>query len=234
MATSLSVTQTQLDGPAYGQPMTNRLKVNRMHGRIRTAEFTFRAPASGTAPAIGDRIVFGKLPRGSVILGHLSRLSWTTGTAACTLALGDNMLATRHLAATAITTAGNATPEAANVTTTFTATTVNGSTSLSAVLGIGAAQIGDVVSGTGITTGTYIVSVDVASRTLVLSAPATADGTVVTITSNGGSYETQDDSASALNTYTSATDDCTLIGTVAGAQVANSQIITLKVAYVND
>jgi hypothetical protein len=234
MATTLSITQTQLDGPAFGQPLTNRLKVNRMHGRIRHAEFTYRAPGSGSLPAIADKIVFGKLPRGSVILGHLSRLSWTTGTASCTLALGDNTLAARHLAATAITTAGNATPEAANVTTTFTANTVNGSAVLNSVVGIGAVQIGDTLSGTGITTGTTVASIDLSSRSVTLSAAATADGSTIVITSNGGSYETQDDTAGAVNGYVSALDDCTLIGTVAGAQIANNQVIVLKVAYVND
>jgi hypothetical protein len=234
MATTTSLTQALLEGPAYGQPLVNRLKTNRFNGRIRFREFTYRAPASGALPAIADKIVFGKLPPKATILGHLSRLSWSTGTASCTLNLGDNTLAARHLAATAITTAGNATPEAANLTTTMTATTVNGSAVLSLLVGLGAAQPGDVLSGTGITTGTYVLSVDPVGRTLVMSAAATADGTAIVITSNGGSYETQDDTANAGNSYVSALDDCTLIGTVAGAQIANNQVITLKVAYVMD
>jgi hypothetical protein len=63
---------------------------------------------------------------------------------------------------------------------------------------------------------------------------ATATNAAVTITVNGDSYETQDDSSNAANAYASATDDCTLISTVAGAQIANSQVLVLKVAYVTD
>jgi hypothetical protein len=36
------------------------------------------------------------------------------------------------------------------------------------------------------------------------------------------------------NGFASTTDDCTLISVVAGAQVANNQAFTLKVAYVWD
>lgn len=234
MATTTSLEVAILAGPFYGQPLVNRLKANRSHGRVRFMEFTNRAPSSGTAPAIGDLIVFGQVPPKSVILGHLSRLTWSTGTAACTLSLGDNTLATRHLAATAITTASSATPEAANLVSTMSVTTTSASAVLTAVVGIGAAKVGAVLSGTGITTGTYVVSVDYAARTVTMSATATATSTAVAVTCNGGGYETQDASANAGNSWVSTYDDCTLIGTVAGAQVANNQVITLKVAYVQD
>src|SRR3546814_14171531 len=44
-------------------------------------------------------------------VGHLSQLNWSTGTASSTLTLGDAADADRHLAATAITTAGVAVPD---------------------------------------------------------------------------------------------------------------------------
>lgn len=237
MAIFIADVQSVVNGPAYGQPLTNRVPANKFGGRIRIAEFSYTAPSSGTSPAIADKIVWGKLPAKARILGHASKLYWTTGTASCTLNLGDGQVAARHLAATAITTAGGAVPEAAAITQSATATTVLGSNQLTAVTSQGAFQVGAIVTGTGIPTGTTVVSISgqgSAQMIVTLSAVATASGTAVALTVNGGSYVTQDDTSNAGNNYGSTTDDCTLISTVAGAQIANNQVLTLKVAYVCD
>lgn len=84
-----------------------RIKVNKQHGRIRYFESTFDAAVSG-APQIADTITWGDLPVGARVLAHLSQLSWGTGTASSTATVGDAASANRHLAATAITTAGSA------------------------------------------------------------------------------------------------------------------------------
>jgi hypothetical protein len=135
-----------------------RNKVNKQHGRLRIFESTYTVPASG-GPAIGDTITWGTLPVGARVLGHLSRLQWSTGAASSTLNVGDAASAARHLAATAITTAGSATPEAA--------------------------------------------------------------------TDLGDTFETSDGSGAA-------TDNCTLISTVAGADLAAAQKLVLRVIYVCD
>lgn len=87
-----------------------RVKVNRLHGRIRFALGLWAANA--TAPQIADILYFVRLPKGVRILGHLSQLSFNAGTAASTMNLGDNASAARHLAATAINAAGVAVPDA--------------------------------------------------------------------------------------------------------------------------
>jgi len=237
MAIFIADVQSVVNGPAYGQPLVNRLPSNKLGGRIRHAEFTFTAPASGTAPAIGDKIVWGKLPPKARILGHNSKLYWTTGTASCTLNLGDGQVAARHLAATAITTAGGAVPEAAAITQSATANVTLGSNQLTAVTSQGAFQLGAIVTGTGIPAGTTVAAISgqgSAQMIVTLSAVATATNTAVSLTVNGGSYVTQDDTSNVGNNYGSTTDDCTLISVVAGAQIANNQVLTLKVAYVCD
>ena len=226
--------QTTLDGPAFGQPLATRVKANRSAGRIRYFEALYRAPASGAAPAIGDKIIWGKLPTKARVLGHLSKLYWTTGTASCTLNLGDQFNAARHLAATAITTAGGAVPEAASITTTATADVTINSNVLTNVKAIGAFGIGGIITGTGIPTATYVTAIDYQAKTVTMSQVATATNAAQTITSNSDSYETQDDTSNVNNAYASATDDCTLISTVAGAQIANNQVLVLKAAYVTD
>jgi len=135
-----------------------RNKANKQGGRLRYFEATYTAPASGT-PQIADTIEWGRLPVGARIIPHLSRIDWSAGTSSSTLNLGDSASAARHLAATAITTAGNA----------------------------------------------------------ALTTPA----------NGAASFETSD----ASNT---ATDNTKLVSTVAGAQVAANQVITLRVAYVQD
>lgn len=87
-----------------------RVKVNRLHGRIRFALGLWAANA--VAPQIADVLYFVRLPVGVRILGYLSRLSFNAGTAASTMNLGDNASAARHLAATAINAAGVAVPDA--------------------------------------------------------------------------------------------------------------------------
>ena len=226
--------QTTVDGPAFGQTLANRVKANRFNGRVRYFEAAYRAPASGALPAIADKIIWGKLPAKARVLGHLSKLYWTTGTASCTLNLGDQFVAARHLAATAITTAGGAVPEAAAITTTAVADVTINSTFLTNVKSIGAFGVGDNITGTGIATGAFVTAVDYNARTVTMSAAATATNAAQTITVNGDGYETQDDTSNVSNAYASTTDDCTLISTVAGAQIANNQVLVLKVAYVTD
>ncbi len=131
-------------------------KVNRSHGRVRLFEATV-TPA--VAVAIGETITWGSLPKGARVLGHLSKLYFSAGTASSTLNLGDAASAARHLAATAINAAGSAVPEAQSA--------------------------------------------------------------------SGAQFETSDDS-------TAATNNCTLISTVAGAAIPIGQVLTLKIAYVLD
>lgn len=226
--------QSTVDGPAYGQPLANRAKANRSGGRIRIFEAMYRAPALGAAPAIADKIVWGKLPAKARILGYLSKLYWTAGTAACTLNLGDQFVVARHLAATAITAAGGAVPEAAAITTSAIGDITTGSLSITNVKSIGAFAVGCIVTGAGIPAGAYTTGIDYTSKSVAISAVATATTAALALTVNGISYETQDDTSNAANAYASATDDCTLISTVAGAQIANNQVLTLKVAYVVD
>ncbi len=228
MANFVADQQNYLDTP------TIRSRANRLHGRVRYLHSLFRAPASGTSPAIGDKIIWGKLPLGARILGHLSRIDFNTGTASCTINLGDQFQAARHLAATSIAAAGTATPSAAVFASTSAADTTIGSAVLTNVKGVGAFGVGDIVTGTGIPTGTYVLSFDKSARTVTLSAAATATGAGVSLTGTGTPYETSDDTSNQANAYASANDDCTLISVVAGAQVANNQVISLQLAYVVD
>lgn len=135
-----------------------KVKANVQHGRLRIFEATYTAPATGM-PAIGDTITWGKLPKGARVLGHLGQLNWSAGTAASTLNLGDAASAARHLAATAITAAGVAVPQAQSAL--------------------------------------------------------------------GATFETSDASSAATN-------NCTLVSTIAGAGLAAGQVITLRVPYVLD
>lgn len=143
-----------------------RVKVNLNHGRIRFACGLF--PATNPAPAIADIIYFVRLPVGARILGFMSRLSWNAGTASSTMNLGDNVTVARHLAATAINAAGNATPS------------------------------------------------------------------VVTDSLGTAPNETSDGSRDLATGVPSATNDCDIRGTIAGAAVATTQTIGLYMAYVQD
>jgi len=214
-------------------PIPQRVKVNALAGRLRVFEAVYVAPGSGTAPAIADRIIWGKLPVRSRILGHLGQLQWSTGTASCTLNLGDSISAARHLAATAITTAGTATPNASAFAKVGAGDTVIGSNVLLNCRPLGAFQVGDLITGTGIPAATRITGVS--ANTVTISNAATANGTAVALTVTGGMFETSDDSGLILPTgFSGSTDDCTLISTVAGAQIANNQVIRLTLPYVQD
>ncbi len=111
MALVYSDLQTTVNGPASGMPPATRIKANKLNGRIRFFEATYTAPAS-SPPAIGDKIIWGKLPQKARIIGHLSKLYWGNGAASCTLNLGDNVLGSRHMPGTSVTTAGSAVLEA--------------------------------------------------------------------------------------------------------------------------
>ena len=74
----------------------------------------------------------------------------------------------------------------------------------------------------------------VSAKTSRISSNATATTASLAITTTGAGYEATDDSNSIGNVFGSATDDATLISVVAGAQVANNQVIVLKGAYVQD
>jgi hypothetical protein len=67
-----------------------------------------------------------------------------------------------------------------------------------------------------------------------LAGTAATASAAVTVTCTGHPYRASDNSANADNSYVSTTDDATLIGTVAGAQIANNQIIRLIMPYVMD
>ena len=54
MAKYFSDIQTQLNGPAFGQPLTTRTKTNRMAGRIRFFEAFYVVPSGGLS--VGDQI----------------------------------------------------------------------------------------------------------------------------------------------------------------------------------
>lgn len=226
--------QTFLDGPVYGAVPATRVKANRAAGRIRFFSSVYRAPPSGTAPAIGDKIIWGKLPTKARVLPHLSVMTYNTGTASCTLNLGDQYAATRYLAATAIDTAGATILNKAIATQTAVADVTISTNVIASVKSLGAFTVGGILTGTGIPTGTYVTAVDYQARTVTMSAVATATNAAVAITTYGAPYETQDDSSGATNAYASTTDDCTLIGVVAGAQIANNQMLSVLIAYVQD
>ena len=133
-----------------------RNKVNRQGGRIRYFEATVTPIV---AVAIGETITWGDLPLGARVVGHMSKLYFSAGTASSTINLGDAASAARHLAATSVAAAGSAVPEAASA--------------------------------------------------------------------SGAQFETSDASSAATN-------NCTLISTVAGAAVPIGQVLTLKMAYVLD
>lgn len=142
-----------------------RARVRELHGRVRYALGLW--PATNPAPAVADTIVFVRLPVGVAIVGHLSRLSWNAGTAGSTMTFGDTVTTNRHLAATAINAAGNATPS---------------------------------------------VVADSTGATDFVTTDDTRDGTGAP----------------------SATNNCDLLGLIAGAAVAVTQLIAARVAYVQD
>lgn len=120
---------------------TVKNKTNRYGGRVRALVATYTAPATGM-PAIGDVIEWGTLPVFARVLGGASKLYWSAGTASSTLNVGDSTTAARYLADTAISSAGNATVEAANANGgTFEVTTAGAIQSVVAGAGIAASQV---------------------------------------------------------------------------------------------
>ena len=83
-------------------------KANQSHGSIRFFESTYDQAVNGTAN-IADTITWGDLPVGARVVSHLSTLSYSAGTASSTATVGDAGSANRHLAAQAITSAGQTT-----------------------------------------------------------------------------------------------------------------------------
>lgn len=215
-----------------------KTRSDQQHGRIRLFEATYLAPASGTTPAIGDKIIWGNIPIGGVMQGHLGRLDFNTGTAACTLNVGDSVVPSRHLGATAINATGSAVPSASSFIKAGIADVTLNSFDLTNVKGIGAFTVGDLVTGTGIPAASFVQSIDIArvkvTFTNLALTSATATTAAVAITSNGHGYRASDNTANASNLYVSTTDDSLLISTVAGAQIANNQILRLIMPYVMD
>ena len=147
MANFFADIQTTINGPASGQPLFTRMKANKLNGRVRHFESLFVAPASGVAPAIADKIFWGKLPVRSRIINHLSRLTWNTGTAACTINLGDNVSAARYLAATAINATSNAVPLVNELINAGTGNVTINSNVITGLTSIGAFQAGANITG---------------------------------------------------------------------------------------
>lgn len=209
-----------------------------LRGRVRVFESTYMAPASGTAPAIADKIIWGTLPLGAVLLPHFGQVAWNTGTASCTANLGDSCVAARHLAATAITTTGVAVPSVATLIKTAVGDITTGEFVVKNVISLGAFSIGDLIAGTGIPAASYVTAVDIARKTVTFSnlalTAATATTASLAITATGHNFRASDNSANASNSYVSSYDDATLISVIAGAQVANNQIIRVTMPYVMD
>jgi hypothetical protein len=99
-------------------------------------------------------------------------------------------------------------------------------------LPLGARVVGP-LSSLGYAVGTASSTLNVgdaasAARHLAATSVATAGNTALANPANGAaSFETSDASGGA-------TDNCTLVSTVAGAAIAANQVITLRVAYVLD
>jgi hypothetical protein len=111
--------------PWSGQLIDLKNKPNQGGQEIRYFEATYVVPTP--APAIGDKILWGKLPVRARVLGDAGKLQWSLGNASSTITLGDTVSAARHLAATSVATAGSATPAAsrANGATFETSTDVS-------------------------------------------------------------------------------------------------------------
>jgi hypothetical protein len=213
-------------------------RTDQNHGRIRLFESLYQAPASGTTPAIADRIIWGQLPLGAVLLGHLGRVDFNAGTASCTINLGDNVTAAKHLAATVISATGSAVPSAASFSATGVGDVLINTFQITNVRAIGAYTVGDLLTGTGIPSASSVSIVDIPGRTITFTnlagTPASATNAGVSITATGHSYRVSDNSANEGNGYVSTLDDATLVSVVAGAQIANNQMIRLLMPYVMD
>lgn len=223
-----------LNGPAFGQPLANKAQVGYQGARIRYVESMFVAPISGTVPAIADKIFWGKLPVGSRIVPHLSVLRYSAGTASCTINVGDSVVPARYLAATAINAAGATTLTGNDIAQAAVGDITTGSAVIQNVKSMGAFRIGALIAGTGITTGARVTGIDKQAKTVTIDIAATATTASLAITVTGTSYQVTDDSNNLTNGYGGTLDDATIQSVVAGAQVANNQVIVLKLAYVQD
>lgn len=203
------------------------------HGRLRMFQSTFRNPAAAGA-GIADRVIWGTLPVGARLMTHLAQVIYNAGTSSCTINLGDNILPARHMAATSITSLGVTVPSVATHVKVCVTDITTGSPVLTNVLGIGCFTPGDLVVGTGIPLGSYVVDVDAQKRTVTISANATATTSSLATTVTGGAFRTSRASANPGNNFTDAYDDCTLISVVAGAIIAVNQVITVRMPYVMD
>jgi hypothetical protein len=97
---------------SYDAAASARLNSNAVGGKIMYMVSTYTVPA-GTL-AIADKIIWGKIPKGSRVVGHLSKLYFAAGTASSTVNVGDSTTPARFLAATSVASAGSAVTEAAN------------------------------------------------------------------------------------------------------------------------
>jgi len=224
---------TTINGPATGLAPATRVRVDKLGGRLRFMESQFIVPVATLL--IGDKIMWGKLPLRSRLVGHLSRLVFTVGTASSTLNLGDAIQPARHMAATSIAAAGSAVPTASEQVVTGTATTVAGSNVIYPTASFGAFQFGNLIAGTGIAANTVITGISGLGpgMSVSLSNAATAAGTN-TMTMTGDGYQVTDDSNSVANAFGSTTDDATLVSVCAGAVAPAGQVITFKGVYVQD
>lgn len=102
----------QASGASYALGAANA-KPNAVaaQGKVR---YWFSTITVAAGNAVADVIQWGTLPNGSRVLGHLSKLYFAAGAASSTLNLGDAATPARYLAATSVTAAGSAVPEAAN------------------------------------------------------------------------------------------------------------------------
>ncbi len=234
MANFFSDLVTILNGPAFGQPLANKTQVGYQSARVRYIESMFVGPIAGTTPAIADKIFWCKLPLNSRIIPHLSVLRYNAGTAASTLNVGDSVVPARYLAATAINAAGATTLTGNDMVQAAVGDITTASTVIANIKSMGAFRIGAAISGTGITTGAKITAIDKQAKTVTIDIAATATTAALALTVTGTSYQVTDDSNNVGNAYGGVLDDATIQSVVAGAQIANNQVLVLKLAYVHD
>lgn len=137
-------------------------------------------------------------------------------------------------------------PEDVLVTTatpsvTPTGTTVNGSTTISALSSLTNVNAGATITGTGIPSGTIIISVNSTASTIVISQAATANGTGITLTIVGAVgasiqyyyYVTYEWTDASGNIHRSAPSIPYSITTGGSASTNTLKIPTLRLTYKN-
>ena len=90
----------------------DKLNASSAHAVVKYIMSTYTVPA-GTL-AIADTITWCQIPKGARVIGNMSKIYFSAGTASSTINLGDSGSAARFLAATSVASAGSAVPEAAN------------------------------------------------------------------------------------------------------------------------